>query len=182
MKVQRWCALLWFLTAVLVLPPRTDAQIVPMSSDRRPAAVSDERLPVPSAPRLPAIAWPTLKVPSVRIGQERRLPVYDDAGEIIPFQEIEARVDPSGSTGAWWGALVGSSVGSGIGALLGRCGGEEGGYRYYCSPRDEALRNRLPVGLGITFAILGAWIGYSTDRTTFDEALSQIRYERRVGR
>lgn len=140
---------------------------------------------VPSAPATES--WPTFTDPASPgdtggVGQESRLPVYDDDGELIPYREIQELVDPSGSTGAFWGVLLGASVGGGLGALLTRCGGVRGGYRYYCSPQEESLRSRVPVGLAITIGLIGAWAGYETDRTTFDEAVAEIRRRRKVER
>lgn len=118
----------------------------------------------------------------VPLFQERRLPVYDDAGELISYDEIQALVDPSGSKGATWGFLLGGLAGIAIGAAVGKCGGVRGGYRYYCSPREDSLRSILPVGLGFTFGFAMGWVWWNVDRTTFDEAADQIRQQRRIGR
>lgn len=115
-------------------------------------------------------------------GQEARRPVYDDEGEVIPYDEIFARVDPSGARGAAWGAILGGLAGMAIGAAIGQCGGVRGGYRYYCSPREEALQAGLPLGLGLTMGFAFGWVGWNADQTTFDEALAEIRRERRVSR
>lgn len=180
MKTHSSSVLLWSLISAVVLPASVDAQSSPIPSDQRPGPA--ERVSPILSPRLPAAAWPTLAAPSITITQETRLPVYDDAGQIIRFQEIAARVDESGDRGAFWGGLVGAVVGSGLGALVSQCGGIRDGFEYFCSPRDEALRDRLPMALGVTIGLLGVLIGSDVDRTTFDEAISQIRYQRRVGR
>ncbi len=114
--------------------------------------------------------------------QDARLPVYDDAGELIPFSEIEARVDPSGLRGGFWAGLVGFTAGVLIGEAIGSCGGRRGDFQHYCSPQEEALRDALPAGLGITLGLTGAWIGWEVDVTTWDEALREVRQQRRAGR
>lgn len=151
-------------------------------------------IPVPSAGQArpdvgtwPASWTPPLPVPvtselALAAPQERRLPVYDDAGEPIPFSEIEARIDPSGRKGAFWAGLIGVAIGVAIGEAIGSCGEQRGGYQYYCSPREESLRDILPAGLGITLGLAGAWAGWEADLTTWDEALREIRLRRRVGR
>ena len=134
-------------------------------------------------------AWPaswsaTEAVPARPLAQERRLPVYDDSGEIIPFVLIQARVDRSGARGAFWGAFLGSAVGGAVGAAIAPldCDRVAGRLRYYCSPREEALNGALPGGLAILFGMLGAWAGWEIDVTTFDEAVAAIRLRRRLGR
>ncbi|NNF12743.1 MAG: hypothetical protein HKN72_05950 [Gemmatimonadetes bacterium] len=116
------------------------------------------------------------------LDQERRLPVHYEDGEVIPYEEIQALVDPSGSKGAAWGTILGGLAGLTLGAAIGQCGGVRNGYRYYCSPRDESLRSVLPIGLMLTFGFAGGWIGWKVDRVTFDEAVGRLRRERRVGR
>lgn len=128
---------------------------------------------------VPALAVPMDVFP---VAQEWRLPVYDDDGEVIPYEEILALVDPSGSRGATWGFILGAVSGLVIGGIIGQCGGVRGGFRYYCSPREESLQTGLPLGLGFTFGMGFGWAGWAGDRTTFDEAVEKIRLQRRLGR
>lgn len=132
------------------------------------------------------LTWPQAPIPpevvdAVGLDQERPLPVYDDAGNVIRLSEIQAEVDASGLAGAFWGSLLGVAVGSGLGSLLapGQCEEVRGGYRYYCSPREEALNSALPGAFAILFGTLGGWIGWESDRVTFHEALEGIRERRR---
>lgn len=148
----------------------------------RPAPGEAQLRPGPTDEIWPVLDSGVQSADPVTADQVGRLPVYDDDGELIPYREIQELVDPSGSSGAFWGALLGGSVGAGAGALMTRCGEVRGGYQYYCSPREEALRSRVPVGLAVTLGLLGAWIGYETDRVTFDEAVAEIRLQRGRGR
>jgi hypothetical protein len=76
--------------------------------------------------------------------------------------------------------MVGGAIGAGIAPL--DCDRIESGLHYYCSPREEALNAVLPGGLSILFGVLGAWVGWEADVTTFDEAVAAIRLRRRLGR
>ncbi len=172
-------------------PWRLELPVIPAwvslpASPSLPGATSASTGALPSASTLSATAtWPlTLAAPAdlLPVGQEWRLPVYDDAGEIIPYHEIAALVDPSGYKGGTWGFIGGAVAGLAIGAIIGRCGGIRNGFQYYCSPRDESLRTILPVGLGFTFGMALGWAGWNSDRTTFDEAVAEIRRQRRLGR
>lgn len=131
------------------------------------------------------ILWPdswSLDDARSRIQSRERIPVYDDAGEIIPFAEIQARVDESGLSGAFWGGLLGFLVGAAIGeAASPDCPYVQGNVRHFCSPRQEALQERLPTGLGLALGALMVWAGWNVDRTTFEEAIEGIRRERRLG-
>ena len=150
-----------------------------------------------------AVVWPdappaprTLEAPidrRVRTGpvfpvggpaQERPLPVYDDAGNVIRLSEIEMEMDTSGNAGAFWGLLIGAVLGSAAGSGLAPrdCEYVSGGYRYYCSPREEALNAALPGGLALVGGALGAWIGWEVDHVSFQEALEKVRERRRDGR
>lgn len=175
-------------------PTRMALVFAPLFALSVPAGVSDAaaqsrpaaRVPwgfeprvLPVSPVTPALAPPLGVLP---VAQERRLPVYDDDGEVIPYEEIMALVDPSGSKGGTWGFILGAATGLIVGGLIGQCGGVRGGYRYYCSPREESLQTILPLGLGVTFGMGVGWAGWSEDRTTFDEAVAEIRRQRRVSR
>lgn len=165
----RGTALAVFLVAVAVLVTTVD-----LAAQMRSALPGSE------------LTWPRSPIPpdvsgAVGLDQERPLPIYDDGGNVIRLSEIREEVDPSGSTGAVWGVLVGVAVGSGLGGLLapGLCEEVRGGYRYYCSPREEALNTALPGAFAMFFGTLGGWVGWEVDRTTFDEALERIRERRR---
>jgi hypothetical protein len=112
-----------------------------------------------------------------------RLPVYDDAGEVIPYELIQARLDSSGAGGAILGGLLMTAAGALAGALLTAydCNEERAGYYYECSPRENAMRSALTGGLAATGAVVGVWWGWNSDKTTWDEALREIREERARG-
>lgn len=180
---SRASALTLFVVA-LAVPVTT----VDLTAQMRSALPGSE-LTWPTSPRHPGITGGSVDSPSgpaASIGisslhQERPLPVYDDDGNVIRLSEIQAEVDASGAAGAFWGILVGVSVGSALGSLVapGQCEEVRGGYRYYCSPREEALNSALPGAFAILLGTLGGWIGWESDRVTFDEALERIREGRR---
>jgi len=131
-------------------------------------------------------AWPASWTPPPTLPTQQeaaRLPVLDDAGVVIPYGEIVARVDPSGARGAFIGGAIGVVVGAALGGLIAPndCNKRVGNFHVYCSPREEALKAAIPGGLGIVLGVLGVWAGWESDRTTFDEAVEQIRAERRTG-
>lgn len=115
--------------------------------------------------------------------QVQRLPVYDEAGGLISFEAIQERVDRSGLKGAFWGGLVGFVGGSLVGLAFTPmdCNRQEAGYYIPCSPREEALKSAWPLGLSLVGLVAGAWLGSSEDLTTWQEALADIRAERRLG-
>ena len=121
--------------------------------------------------------------PAAGLPQAARLPVYDDAGALIPYGAVAELVDPSGLGGAFWGAVAFAVAGLVIseGVSPSDCDRRSGGYQYFCSPRQESLRSNLPWALALSFGSLGAWFGYNADRTTWDEALEHIRAQRRAG-
>jgi len=133
---------------------------------------------------LPAARWPTAPAPALQLEpQGIPLPVYDDDGEVIPYDLIASMVDTSGLSGAIWAGLGFAAVGSLIGALITDydCPYTSGGYRYDCSPREDAMRSVLPGSLALAFGMTGVWLGWSADVTTWDEALEEIRDARRRG-
>lgn len=160
-------------------PPWTELGVRPLlpatslvsRAFRSHSATTSGPLPSPSASDLPLAA-----------GQQRRLPVYDDDGEVIRIEEIAMGVDPSGAAGAFWGGLFGFAGGALFGSLMINCGERRGSFQHYCSPRENALRDVLPIGLGITMGLVAAWVGWEGDVTTWDESLEEIRRRRRVGR
>ena len=128
----------------------------------------------------PAPASPRIEPETFGAQQVQRLPVYDDAGEVIPFEAIQARVDPSGLGGALALGGLGGLVGLVLGAALATtdCDVVRYGFYIHCSPREDALNARLPPALGLLFTGLGMWLGWESDETSFDEALVSIRRER----
>lgn len=171
------------LGVVVAAAPSLRAQGLPADAPRTEVST-------PVVPDMPTVmAWPAPPaLPALSpvgrrlLPQEARLPIVDDAGDPIAFDLILSRVDASGSKGGAWGFVLGAVGGLAFGAAIGKCGGVRGGYRYYCSPREEALQTALPVGLGFTLGFAFGWIGWNADRTTFDEALADIRQERRLAR
>jgi hypothetical protein len=123
--------------------------------------------------------------PELTVLQEvPRLPVYDDDGEPIPFDLIQERVDPSGLGGAFGGGLAGGVAGLIVGLIhqsLLNCDGSDLDDSEPCSPREHAMRDRLNVLLPVTFGTIGAWLGRNRDITTWQEAVAEIREERRLG-
>lgn len=115
--------------------------------------------------------------------QVARLPVYDALGQVIPLEEIQVRVDMSGLRGAFWAGLALSSLGTLLGAVLVDydCNETRGGYHYPCSPREDAMQGAVPLTGFLLGATLGVWIGWEADRTTWQEALTEIREIRRTG-
>lgn len=169
MRVHGSVVTAWVIVSALLGP-------APSAAQARPHAVT---WPASWTPPLPVPVTSELALAAL---QERRLPVLDDAGEPIPFSEIEARIDHSGMKGAFWAGLIGLAAGVAIGEAIGSCGEQRGGYQYHCSPREEALRDILPAGLGVTLGLAGAWIGWEADVTTWQEALREVRLRRRAGR
>ena len=112
-------------------------------------------------------------------GQQRiPLPAYDDMGNPIYREEIEARMRGAGN-GVAAGGLLGGLVGGGLGLALGLsiCPMEILGPG--CSPRDEAYRS-VAILSGLVWGIaVGAFIGSEISGIDRWEALEQIRAERR---
>lgn len=130
-----------------------------------------------------AAPWsPEVTVLTSGVDQVQRLPVYDDAGVPILFEAIEARVDRSGVKGAFWGGLAGLVGGAILGTALSPrgCNHSEGGFYIACSPREDALRAAWPLGLSLVGMISLAWVGSNADITTWQEAVTEIRQERRL--
>lgn len=145
---------------------------VVLEAQYRPGLSPEWRLPPPSTPEL--------TVPATGMAQAQRLPVYDDAGGLISFEAIQARVDRSGLKGAFWGGLAGSLGGVVLGVALSTpdCPRQEGGFNIHCSPREEALQGAVPGGLSLVGMMALAWLGWSADVTTWQDAVTDIRRER----
>jgi hypothetical protein len=137
----------------------------------------------------PLASWPTVPEVVAResggggLFQAARLPVYDDAGVVIEFALIESLVDESGLKGALWAGLGMSLAGAliGVGLTAYDCNQPEGGSYIRCSPREDGMKSAVPAGLALTFGMLGVWLGWNSDVTTFQEAVDEIRAARRYG-
>ncbi|MCA9736031.1 MAG: hypothetical protein R3E98_00335 [Gemmatimonadota bacterium] len=109
-----------------------------------------------------------------------RLPVYDDAGVVIPYAEISERVS-NRSGAAWVLGMVLGALGGAVGVGLTRydCVEDDVYASNRCSPRESAMRVAVPVGLSTVGIVLGIVAGVEYERVTWREALEQIRRERR---
>ncbi len=118
--------------------------------------------------------------------QDARLPVLDDDGRVIPRSEIEGRVKRSGTAGMILGGLGGLAIGTLVGfiaASVVACAREEGRSGLYdnCSPQEDALRGAWIFGSVTAGVIAFGHLGWQADRTTWWEAVTEIRQERRGG-
>jgi hypothetical protein len=142
-------------------------------------AIPDPRLgigrPLTAGPQLP-FSPPVQASPQ----EGGLLPVYDEFGQRIYRFEIEAETD-RGLGGLGIGALLGSGIGAGIFSIafhtLMACGRDSRGD--LCSPQEEAMRSRVPLWGAIFGAVALGYVGFRSDRQTWDEALKIIRERRR---
>lgn len=115
--------------------------------------------------------------------QEREpLPIFDHEGNRILRFQIERRVD-RGLSGLLWGSVIGSAVG---GVLLNalfsgrmKCGSDWSGD--LCSPQEKSLRERVPEWGMLLGLVGGGYLGFRWDRKTWDQAVRDIRRERKAG-
>lgn len=136
----------------------------------------------PAADSAAASAPAAIAAPYVndRFGPAVRLPVLDDRGVPIPFHEIQGRVE-GGGAGMVIGGLLGPVLGLAIGAVASStitCGHEQG--QELCSPQEDALQSvLLTIGV-LTGTAVGMAVGWESDAVTWQEAIEQIRAERRA--
>lgn len=113
----------------------------------------------------------------------QRLPVLDDAGRPISMEEIEARIDPGGGAGAFWGGLLGLAIATPVLHLIMTnsqdCDESRQGLYIICSPREDAMRSAVTWGGAGLVTTLAAWFGWEADKTDWHEAVRQIREDRR---
>jgi len=154
-----------------------------------PTHAQTHRLEVSTAvmqpPRFAGAAARHAPLPLDAVQEPRRLPVLDDHGRAIPFDEIQSRVE-----GGTTGLLIGGAVGLVLGAVVAvaargliGCGEAEGLFGTYevCSPQETALRDTLggtAIAAGI---VLGMRVGWDTDAVTWQESVDRIRAERSGG-
>lgn len=133
-------------------------------------------------PRFPVTPGPVPVLPLPTVQEPRRLPVLDDQGRAISFDEIQSRVE-GGTTGLLIGGAVGLVLGAvaavGVRGLVG-CGSAEGLFGTYelCSPQETALRDALGGTALAATLVLGLWVGWDTDAVGWQEAIDRIREER----
>lgn len=124
-------------------------------------------------------------LPLYAVQEPRRLPVLDDQGRTIPFEEIQSRVE-GGTTGLLIGGAVGLVLGAVVAiaarSLIG-CGEAEGLFGTYevCSPQETALRDTLGGTAIAAGVVLGMRVGWDTDAVTWQESVDRIRAERSGG-
>ena len=162
-------------TALGLVEPCNNAGCAQLFQSRGPAT---SRWPV-AEPAPSFDPWAVGFKPAGAAGQqEMPLPVYDDSGNPISIEAIEARMR-GGGTGAAAGGFLGGLVGGGLGVLLGLaiCPIEYLGPG--CSPRDEAYRT-VAILSGFAWGIAGGILaGHEIEEIDRWEALEQIRAERR---
>lgn len=109
-----------------------------------------------------------------------RLPVLDDAGEPIPFDEIHARVRPASGGKVVVGGVLGVVLGLAAGAAVAEvvsCGQEM--QQTLCSPQETSLREAITgIGAGLGLGV-GVASGWRSSAVSWQEAVEQIREERR---
>jgi hypothetical protein len=189
--MRRLPALLWGILSVV--PVSLNAQTVDTLHIEDSASRRSRVLPYREALEPPGSASPVLLVEralplSIRRpvlslqsyqGQEP-LPILDDFGEPIEMAEVRNFMDQGVE-----GALVGGTVGAGTGILLSsalfwkwmECGSDPQGSR--CSPQEKALRRSVPLAGALFGGVLGGYIGWRIDRSTWDRALELVREWRR---
>ena len=129
---------------------------------------------LPLLPTIAAAQQPTVDAAATGARIER-LPVYDDAGTVIPEELIRQTMKPPSNRRLW---LVGSIVGLITFTMATRTDGDCSIYEP-CSPREKWRKQWGPwVGFGVG-TLVGLSYPTGTDR---EAAITQIRRERRMGR
>lgn len=133
-------------------------------------------------PRFAGTAAPVAPLPLATVQEPGRLPVLDDQGQVIAFEEIHRRVE-GGTTGLLIGGAVGLVVG--VLATIGSrgfiaCGEREGlfGTVDNCSPQEAALRDAIGGTVVAAGLVLGLSVGWDADAVSWQEAIARIRAER----